>query len=251
MPPCAPTALRAYWPHPIGPPTLPPEALHKAQAGTVATPRLRYDPFSRLMFFTVNVLYGRRRSLEKFLVLEQLARIPYQAWERLAQGAIAHSRGQSTLVRRIMERVVDARAQQDNEQFHLLILEDLLAQQRATPLGRLRYRILPRLIAGPWHALTWLLHLVRPAWSYRLNANFEDHAEHEYMAYVAEHPELDRQRVHSAIAADYGRFASLGDLLRQIGHDERVHKLESLAGHDTARTDQTPTGLDSPARRAA
>ena len=46
-------------------------------------------------------------------------------------------------------------------------------------------------------------------------------------------------------------FASLGDLLRQIGHDERVHKLESLAGHDTARTNQTRTGLDSSARRAA
>lgn len=250
MPP-SPTVPRAYWPHPMGPPTLAPEALRKAQADTLATPWLRYDPFSRLMFLTVDVLYGRRRSLEKFLVLEQLARIPYQAWERLAQRAIAHSQGRSAVARRIMERVVEARAQQDNEQFHLLILEELLAEQRATPLGRLRYRILPRLIACPWHGFTWLLHLVRPTWSYRLNANFEDHAEHEYMAYVAEHPELDRQRVHSAIAADYGRFASLGDLLRQIGHDERVHKLESLAGHDTARRDQTRTGLDSSARRAA
>ncbi|HEX6238434.1 MAG TPA: alternative oxidase [Acidimicrobiales bacterium] len=250
MPPC-PTVPRAYWPHPMGPPTLAPEALRKAQADTLATRRLRYDPFSRLMFLTVDVLYGRRRSLEKFLVLEQLARIPCQAWERLAQRAIAHSQGRSAVARRIMERVVEARAQQDNEQFHLLILEELLAHQRATPLGRLRYRIVPRIIAGPWHVFTWLLHLVQPGWSYRLNANFEDHAEHEYMAYVAEHPELDRQRVHSAIAADYGRFASLGDLLRQIGHDERVHKLESLAGHDTARRDQTRTGLDSSARRAA
>ena len=250
MPP-ANAILRANWPHPMGPPTLAREALPKAQADTLAAPRLRYDPFSRLMFFTLNVLYGRRRSLEKFLVLEQLARIPYQAWERLAQRAIAHSQGRSTLVRRIMERVVEARAQQDNEQLHLLILEELLAQQRATPLGRLRYRILPRIIAGPWHAFTWLLHLVHPSWSYRLNANFEDHAEHEYMAYVAEHAELDRQRVHSAIAADYGRFASLGDLLRQIGHDERVHKLESLAGHDTARTNQARTWRDTSARRAA
>jgi ubiquinol oxidase len=65
------------------------------------------------------------------------------------------------------------------------------------------------------------------------------------------HPELDRQRVHSAIAADYGRFASLGGLLRQTGHDERVHKLESLVGHDTARRNQTRTGLDGSAGRAA
>jgi ubiquinol oxidase len=33
--------------------------------------------------------------------------------------------------------------------------------------------------------------VIRPDWSYRLNADFEDHAEHEYMAYVAEHPELE------------------------------------------------------------
>ena len=81
MPP-APAVPRAYWPHPMGPPTLAREALLQAQADTLAAPRLRYDPFSRLMFLTINVLYGRRRSLEKFLVLEQLARIPYQAWER-------------------------------------------------------------------------------------------------------------------------------------------------------------------------
>ncbi|HET9610471.1 MAG TPA: hypothetical protein VFP06_12740, partial [Acidimicrobiales bacterium] len=118
----------------MGPPTLAAEALRKAQADTLATRRLRYDPFSRLMFLTVDVLYGRRRSLEKFLVLEQLARIPYQAWERLAQRAIAHSQGRSAVARRIMERVVEARAQQDHEQFHLLILEELLAHQRATPL---------------------------------------------------------------------------------------------------------------------
>lgn len=235
----------------MGPRTLPSEALRAAQFETLATPRLRYDPFSRLMFLTVTVLYGRRRSLEKFLVLEQLARIPYQAWERLAQRAIAHSQGRYALVRRVTQRVVEARAQQDNEQFHLLILEELLAQQRATPLSRLRYRILPRVVACPWHAFTWLLHLVCPAWSYRLNANFEDRAEHEYMAYVAEHPELDERRVHSAIATDCGSFASLGDLLRQIGHDERVHKLHSLAGHYTARGNVRDAGQDSSTQRAA
>jgi hypothetical protein len=52
----------------------------------------------------------------------------------------------------------------------------------------------------------------------------------------------------SSIAADYGRFASLADLLRQIGHDERVHKLASLAGHDTARRNQGRSGLDGSAR---
>ncbi len=34
---------------------------------------------------------------------------------------------------------------------------------------------------------------------------------------------------------DYGRFASYADLFRQIGYDERVHKLESLALVEAAR----------------
>ena len=221
------------WPVPIGPPTLPSHALRAAQTETLAAPRLRYDPFSRLMFFTVDVLYGRRPSLAKFLVLEHLARIPYQTWERVAQRAIARTEGRSHLALRIMDRVVEARAQQDNEQFHLLIIDELLVSRGAP--GRFRYRILPRLLAGPWHAFTWLLHLIGPAWSYRLNANFEDHAEHEYMHFVASHPELDHERAVCDAAQDYGRFDTLGDLLRQIGHDERVHKLESLAAHERLR----------------
>src|SRR5947207_3174981 len=76
--------------------------------------------------------------------------------------------------------------------------------------------------------LAWLMFLVRPEWSYRLNADFEDHAEHEYMRYVAEHPELETQDDPGAYAAQYGRYGSLADLFRQIGHDERVHKLDSL-----------------------
>lgn len=215
----------------LGPPTLPSHALRAAQIATLAAPRLRYDPFSRLMFVTVDLLYGSRPSLAKFLVLEHLARIPYQTWERVAQRRIARTEGRSQLALRIMDRVVEARAQQDNEQFHLLIIDELLCRRGAAP-GRFRYRILPRLLAGPWHAFTWLLHLVRPAWSYRLNANFEDHAEHEYMRFVDQHPELDHEPVDCVAARAYGRFDTLGDLLRQIGHDERVHKLESLAAHE-------------------
>jgi ubiquinol oxidase len=236
-PTCATTVIAAP---PAGqrntPPVLTPEQLRHAQQETLAAPRTRYDVFSRVLFFTIDVLYGRRRSLEKFLVLEQLAQIPYRVWERLAQRAIARSEGRSALALHIMRRVAEARAQQDNELLHLLVLEELAAQQRTAPLGRFRYRILPRVLAAPWHLFCWMLHLLRPEWSYQLNARFEDHAEHEYMAFVAEHPELDWQTINGAFAANYGPFATVADVLRQIGHDERVHKLESLASCALART---------------
>ncbi len=64
---------------------------------------------------------------------------------------------------------------------------------------------------------------------HRLNADFEDHAEHEYALFVEEHPELQREPYDGLFADEYGRFASLADLFRQIGHDERVHKEESLS----------------------
>jgi ubiquinol oxidase len=60
------------------------------------------------------------------------------------------------------------------------------------------------------------------------------------MRYVAEHPELETQEDPGAYAAQYGRYGSLADLLRQIGHDERVHKLDSLVNMAAPRFHQAP-----------
>jgi hypothetical protein len=42
-------------------------------------------------------------------------------------------------------------------------------------------------IAFAYYQQSWLLYVIRPKWSYRLNADFEDHAEHQYMLFVDEH----------------------------------------------------------------
>ena len=76
---------------------------------------------------------------------------------------------------------------------------------------------------------------MEPRWSYRLNADFEDHAEHEYALFVQENEELERVPYDGHFAAEYGRFDSLADLFRQIGYDERVHKEASLARMDEPR----------------
>ena len=97
----------------------------------------------------------------------------------------------------------------------------------AVPDLFLRYRLLPQVIANGWWNVCWLLYALKPAWSYRLNADFEDHAEHEYAALVEENPQFETTPYVSALCAEYGTFASLADLFRQIGHDERCHKRES------------------------
>jgi ubiquinol oxidase len=210
------------------PPHLDHEALAIAQRETLNTPRLSYGLASRVLFLLLDVFYGRKRTLPKFKVLELVARVPYQSWEQVAYIAITHIAQRTGLARRIHDQVAEARAQQDNEQWHLLILEELAARtERREP--RWHYYWIPQLIAFGYYQLSWLLYVIRPAWSYRLNADFEDHAEHEYMTLVTEHPEWEKEPFTSAFEADYGSFDSLADLFRQIGHDERVHKQESLA----------------------
>ena len=210
-----------------GPPKLTPDRLRAEHERTLNTPRRRYGPAARVLFLVLDLFYGRARTLSKFKVLEVVARVPYQAWENVAYVAVTHRYSRPTFARRIFDRVHASRDQQDNETWHLLILEELVDRQ-----GRresfVRFRLLPQLLAFAYYHLSWLLYAIRPSWSYGLNADFEDHAEHEYALFVREHPELEGEPYDGLFADEYGRFESLADLLRQIGHDERVHKLESL-----------------------
>ena len=219
---------------PAGPPKLTPRQLGSAQAETLDAPRLRYSLLARALFKGMDLAYGRARTIVKFTMLEFIARVPYQAWERMGYLTLARYRGRSALARRVFERIVESRADQDNEQWHLLILQDLV-QRRGLRQSFLLHRLAPWLVAFFFYHVSWLLFVVRPEWSYRLNADFEDHAEHEYMAYVTEHPELETQPDPGVYAAQYGQYGSLADLLRQIGHDERTHKQGSLVNMRTPR----------------
>ncbi|MGV3758913.1 MAG: hypothetical protein ACO1PW_05135 [Actinomycetota bacterium] len=239
--------------HASGPPTLRPDALRVEQERSLAAPARR-DLVLLPFFAAIDLLYGRRPSIEKFLVLEHLAQVPYRSWERVAQRRIARSRGRSAMALRIQQRVAEARAQHDNEQWHMLVMEQLVSETRGR-VGRWRHRLIPRLLALPWQATTWLLHLVRPTWSHALNASFEAHAERSYMSFVAMHPELEHTPFEGPLAARWRSPVSVADVLRQIAHDERMHKLHSeRAAHGgetgadgTNPIDRPPGGDGEPA----
>src|SRR5882672_614915 len=90
------------------------------------------------------------------------------------------------LARRLRFAVTDIRnGEQVNQvigQWHLLILEELVARSGKRE-SQLKYFWVPQAIAFGYYQLSWLLYVIRPTWSYRLNADFEDHAEHEYMEF--------------------------------------------------------------------
>jgi len=201
---------------------------------TLDTPRRRYGLGARLLFGLLDAVYTKERTLSKFKVLELVARVPYQAWEQVAYIAITHTHDHPDMARRIFDRVGESRAQEDNEQWHLLILEEMILDSGAKE-GRFKYTIVPQVLAFVYYQLCWLLYVLRPAWSYRLNADFEDFAEHEYAGLVDEHPEWENTPFVSAFAKDYAVLGSVSDLFRQIGYDERIHKQESLVALERPR----------------
>jgi hypothetical protein len=203
--------------------------LKAEQAATLSAPRRRYGLLARALFFGMDLVYGRKRTLRKFTVLEVIARVPYQAWEQVAYVAMTHTYRKPDFARRVFEFVKESRAQQDNEQWHLLILEELI-QTEGLPESFLLYRLAPQVVAFFYYHVSWLLYAVDPKHSYALNADFEDHAEHEYMEFVRENPDLERRPFDSEFKADYDKgISTLADLFRRIGLDERHHKDESLA----------------------
>lgn len=204
------------------------------QKKTLDSSRRKYGLLARFLFLFMDLFYGRKRTLSKFKVLEVIARVPYQSWEHVAYIAMTHTYSSPNFARRIFEFVKESRKQQDNEQWHLLILEEM-TQKKGIRENFFLHRILPQFMAFFYYHISWILYVIKPSLSYVLNADFEDHAEHEYMEYVLENPHLDKELFDSEFKKDYGDFTYAADLFRRIGIDERLHKEESLSRVKNAR----------------
>lgn len=226
--PSGPISLAVAHRPPFGPiERLESPQLRKEQLATLSSTRRKPSLSAKALFVFMDVVYGTERTLEKFRVLELVARVPYQAWENVAYVAVTHTASQPGFARRIFDRVRTSRWEQDNEQWHLLILEELVADEHRG--SWFKNRVIPQVVAFVYYQLSWLTYAIKPAWSYRLNADFEDHAEHEYALLVDEHPEWETTSFNSDFIRDFGHYDSLADLFRQIGYDERMHKLQSEA----------------------
>jgi len=221
-----PTAGPHSYAAPGEPPKLPHAQLILAQQESLSSPRRKYGLPARLLFTSLDTIYGKKRTLSKFKVLELVARVPYQSWEQAAYIAMTHVHERTGMARRIYDRVLESRAQQDNEQWHLLIIDELI-DRSGVQEGRIKFFWIPQGIAMVYYQVSWLMFVIKPGWSYRLNADFEDHAEHEYAHLVAEHPDWETMPFESRFTEDYGHYTSVADVFRQIGHDERIHKQES------------------------
>lgn len=199
---------------------------------TLSSERMKYGLLLGMMVLSFDLLYGRRRTLPKFQVLEILARYPYWAWEN---GAYCHltwllsmnKPAAEEAVRRDLELIDLGRESQDNEQWHMLLLNDLI-RQKGIEVGWLKGCLFPRVLAFGYYYVSRCIFALNPAWSFAINAAFEDHAEHEYMMMARENPAWDEEEFKSVYYEYYPEQKTVADLIRRIGLDERDHKFASL-----------------------
>jgi len=219
--PQAPTPYTSCFSMPLAP-----DELRALQQRYLSMEPYRYGLPARLLFWTADKAFPQGRSFEFFAFVELVARVPYMAWEHVGHIAQTQNHQKHEFGRRVQDRIVLARDEQDNEFWHLLIMEELL---EASGYKRRRFldRIFPQILSFIYYQLSWLLYVIRPKWSYRLNSDFEDHAMRQYALFVDEHPEFDETPWVSQYQCDYGYHATLGDMLRQIAVDEEQHKNHS------------------------
>ena len=156
----------------------------------------------RGLYLVMNLLYGKERKLDKFLVIEILARYPYMAWEvgsylrltRLYAG-FEYTRKSST--DDAWKHINMGRVAQDNEQWHMFIIEDLM-RQRGMKRNWLMHAVLPRFMALGYYFMTRIMYRIKPEWSFDMNARFESHAEREYAKAIVDHPEREEEEIDTA-----------------------------------------------------
>lgn len=185
--------------------------------------------FMRLLVGTMDLFYWKARTLPKFVVLELLARYPYWAWEDGGYRMLSSKYTDSERTAQALQWIELSREAQDNEQWHLLLLDEIVRKRGEAISGFFRGVFVPRLLAFGYYHISRLLFRCSPKSGFLLNAAFEAHAEHEYMLMVQEHPEWKDEQIDSKWFEYYPRQNNLADLLRQIALDERKHKEDSLA----------------------
>lgn len=206
--------------------------LKKEQDATLARPRLKYSLLARLMFWSMDFVYGSETTVPKIKFLEILARIPYQAWEikqywRLITGF------NTVQLREDAEGLINwAREAQDNEYWHLVVASEKMKQDDVKD-SWFWYHFVPPIAAFKYTLFSRLLALISIKSAWKLNTMFEDHAEHTFMQFVKDNPRMENEQVESDAVQDgrgpaRGHYPSWADVFRRIGLDERDHMNESL-----------------------
>ena len=196
--------------------------LKKEQKASSARPRYKYSLAARVFFLSMDLITGKKISFPKAKLIEILASIPYRAWETREYERMTRRYGDRALVQEARNIMMWSREAQDNEYWHLLVVNEKMKEDKIKDPWYL-FPPIPRLMVGSYALLMRVMALTGIRSAFLFNAEFEDHAEHVYAQFVEEHPEWERQPVKNEQVQGHGELLTWADVFRRIGLDERDH----------------------------
>ncbi len=196
--------------------------LKKEQKASGERPRYRYSLAAKAFFLTINLITGNKITLSKVKLIEILASIPYRSWETRQYARMTRRYRDRALVQEARKIMEWAREAQDNEYWHLLVVNGKMKEDGIMDPWYL-FPPVPLLMVGFYAALMHVMALTSIRRAFLFNAEFEDHAEHVYAQFVEEHPEWERQPVNNEQVKERGALTTWADVFRRIGLDERDH----------------------------
>jgi len=196
--------------------------LEKEQKASSERPRYRYSLAAKVFFLSIDLITGRSITLPKVKLIEILASIPYRAWETREYARMTRRYRDRTLVQEARKIMLWAREAQDNEYWHLLVVNGKMKEDGIKDPWYL-FPPIPLLMVGFYAALMHVMALISIRSAFLFNAQFEDHAEHVYARFVEEHPEWEQQPVNNEQVKERGALPTWADVFRRIGLDERDH----------------------------
>jgi demethoxyubiquinone hydroxylase (CLK1/Coq7/Cat5 family) len=202
--------------------------LRREQLATLNRPRYSYSLRAKLFFGIMDCLAGKEINLSKAKLIEILASIPYRRWEIRQYVRMTCKYNKQKLVDKAWKIMEWGREAQDNEYRHLLVINEKMKQDGIKNAWYL-FAPIPFLLVFFYKMMTWFMSLINIRRSFLFNAEFEDHAEHEYARLVKKHPEWENQTVSGKPVKEYGSFSCWADVFRRIGLDERDHMNTSFA----------------------
>ncbi len=201
--------------------------LKKEHEASRERPRYKYSLAARAFFWSMDLITGKKITLAKAKLIEMLASIPYRSWEIRQYARMTRGYRKDALVRQATSIMNWGREAQDNEYWHLRVLNEKMTADEIKDPWYL-FPLIPFFMVMTYAILTRLMAFMSIRRAFLFNAEFEDHAEHVYAQFVDEHPEWEDQPVDNEKVKEYGDLATWADVFRRIGLDERDHMNNSF-----------------------
>lgn len=201
--------------------------LRKEQLNSLNRPTLKYGVSAKIFFFLMDLAAGKKNTLPKAKLLEILACIPYREWELRHYLRLTYNYYNRKKVDWSREIVAWGRSAQDNEYYHLLVIQEKMREDGLRDTWFLSTPVVV-LVTSTYILLSKILAWVNIRAAFRFNAEFEDHAEHIYAEMVEYNKQWETQPVTNKVAMEYADVPTWADIFRRIGLDERDHRNHSF-----------------------